>query len=158
MRLKRQLPIGSGKIANGYTLLELLVVLAIIAVISLAVPMLMLGRGSGIEARNAATRLADVLRATRADAQRLGAPAKLTISDDGTSIDSELVRRAVHVPRGIALTIDSQSGSPGSQASTVTFFPDGSANASDIRLSARGQVYNIVVRPLSGRISIEEGK
>jgi prepilin-type N-terminal cleavage/methylation domain-containing protein len=156
--VNRQLPIGNGQNANGYTLIELLVVVAIISIIGLGVPMLMVGGGSGFEARTTAIRLANELRATRGDAIRLGTSAQLAIASGGATYKSSSAQQAIHVPRGVALAIDPKAGSPGSQDSTVTFFPDGSADASYIRLTAQGQAYNIVVRPLSGRVSIEEGK
>jgi general secretion pathway protein H len=142
---------------RGFTLIEVMVVLTILALITaLALPMLS-GAEAAADTRAAAHEIAAGLRMTRNLAMMRG-------RDEAFSIDTESGAFRVgpgapqRVPRGVHLVlitateeqIDANSGG-------IRFFPDGSSTGGGVGLS-KGDIRGaVLVDWLTGRISIGAG-
>jgi general secretion pathway protein H len=131
----------------GFTLLELLVVVAVIALLMTAVPMA-IGSGSGVQLDAQARRIAAVLREAHARALgeageiRLGGEdlAQLVADDTGSSHDRGLELHASGPRREIA------------------FFPDGTSSGGTVRLERGRDVVEVSVDWLTGQVRIAAGQ
>lgn len=134
---------------GGFTLLELLVVLAMIGLLTaLAPPLLSQARG-GLEISTVARQLAQLLRAARTDA----VTAERTVAVD---MQVEGHRRRVAAEPGGAELILPAGLAVSASGDGARFFADGSANPVVLRLSGGGRTRRITVLPLSGRVVIDE--
>lgn len=152
---------GSRRRQAGFTLLEMLVVLGIIAlVVAVALPY-MPRRADAMAVRGAAQAVADGLRQTRGLAVRDGSSALFTLDVEARRwrIDStngeggrggrlpaelklalETDRRLVHSPREAA----------------IRFFPDGSSTGGKVELRKGEAVALLAVDWLTGKVSVDD--
>jgi len=139
---------------GGFTLIELVVVLAILGLLLALLPDALSVAIPGQQLRAAAHQLADDLRDARTKAILSGKPAEVPIklSDGGPSGSS--MRR---LPRDTIVRIDDvpRRTLAGGQA-LVRFFPDGSASGGMISLSASGRTYVISIDWLTGRVTVDD--
>jgi general secretion pathway protein H len=140
----------------GFTLLELIVVLAIVALVVALVPGLMLRSQPGLDVEVAARALADGLRQTRSQAM-------VSNREEVFSLDVEerLFRAGrnqplkqldrtleLHLYTAQAELLDTQSG-------RIRFFPDGSSTGGAIALGLGEQRSRVSVDWLTGHVGIE---
>jgi type II secretion system protein H len=141
------------QVAQGFTLLELIVTLAVLAVTA-AVVTPAIGRGSdALRARAEVAAFAAALRHAREKAITGQRPHRV-------EVDTQAHR--VSIVALAALTDDKEtretrSLSPrlaieGSPSPEVTFDPRGLASAADFKLTSGGIVYHVTVDPLTGRV------
>lgn len=126
----------------GFTLLEILVVLVILAlgfaVVAGAVPR----RSTGLDLSTQTDALAGALRAARAQAMAEDRPVVFAALPDGQGWRLDA---AVHVlPSGLRLSV---AGGP-----ALLFEPDGSASGGVITLAVRGRAAALRVDWLTGRV------
>ncbi len=140
----------SARTDQGFTLLELLVVLAIISAIAAAFP-LALNRFVPARRVDAAARilLADI-RLAQARAVIMDRPVVLEASAHGYHIGADVMREwnpstslALHSADG-AQPIDS-----------LRLFPDGSTNGAQLVISDGQRMRSVRVSPLTGRVLLE---
>jgi general secretion pathway protein H len=140
----------------GFTLLEMIVVLAILALaVGIAAPVLT-RPSDGARLQTAASELKAALRATRAAAIATGSEATLMIDVDRKAFQSPAVPR-----RRIASDIDAKLTFASALRSGVPeggfrFFPDGSSTGGDVTLSLRGRQARICVDWLTGQVRQEQ--
>lgn len=147
----------------GFTLLELLVVLAIAGALMALVPPMVSAVVPGTRAKAAALELASTLR----DARNLAIARSQRVE---VEFDSDNARYAIvggeasELPRGLALVLIDAGGkeSPGrtrlrpSEEPTYTlrFYPDGSSNGVRAQLGEDDSGYVVSVDWLLGRVSV----
>ncbi|BCU05674.1 GspH/FimT family pseudopilin [Allochromatium tepidum] len=141
--------------ARGFTLVELLVVMAIAAVVMTAVPTLFSAAFPGLEMKSAARRTAATLRLARESAIRRG-------EETAVLVDLEHHRltlagyRALSLPERLSLRLEAASSELiDEQRGTIRFFPDGSSTGGRLVLAHGGHGYQIGVTWLTGRIELD---
>ena len=144
---------------TGFTLLELLVVLAIAAMLMALVPPVLSKAAPGVRAKAAARDMADTLRGARAVAVTRGRPIDVRFdAGEGEYVVSGSAARAL--PQGLTLALpgpgDGATAAATSPHYTLRFQPDGSSNGLRAVLGSPGRYYRVEVSWLTGRISLAE--
>jgi general secretion pathway protein H len=141
----------------GFTLLEMLVVLAILALTaSFAGPLLSSG-SDGLRLRTASSELAGALRLTRSAAIARNTETTLMIDVDRRTFNSVVVSQRSFAPEIQAkLTFASRIRS-GSSNGGFQFFPDGSSTGGDVMLMLRGSQAKLCVDWLTGEVRRDSG-
>jgi general secretion pathway protein H len=132
----------------GFTLIEMIVVLAVLGLAAMLVVGRVSGHSQGLEARAQALRIADTLRLARARAIAGDRPVAVALSADrrrmvmaGGSVDETVAPFPLLV------------SAPGGAASIV-FVPDGSATGGRIVVSAPGAAWHVDVAAHTGRVAV----
>ncbi len=141
---------------HGFTLLELIVVLALLA-LALAVVMPSIGRARlGVIARSTAYELAANLRASRAAARTTSIEHALTIDLSQRLYWAEGVVGRRPLPVGVVMdVVVPQSERITSAVSRIRFFPDGSASGARLVLRDGRSSAWIVVDWLTGDVRLK---
>jgi general secretion pathway protein H len=137
----------SSRIASneGYTLVELLVVLAIIGLLAAgAMPMLTTAR-PGLTAKAAARGIAEDLIAARQRAIDKGALQRFVLNPAAGRYGA---RHAV--PHGVVL------GFAGPTRNEIDFYPDGSSNGGIVTVAAGASRHRITTAWPNGRVTVDE--
>ncbi|WP_295588061.1 GspH/FimT family pseudopilin [uncultured Lamprocystis sp.] len=147
---------GTAAGARGFTLIELVVVLAIAALLMTVVPPLISAALPGVELKAAARRTAATLRLARETAIRTGMDTVLVVD-----VEERLLElpgfRTVSLPRRLQVKLDAaQREMLDDQRGAIRFFPDGSSTGGVILL-ARGDAredsgFQVGVNWLTGRV------
>jgi general secretion pathway protein H len=137
---------------EGFTLVEMLVVLAILALTTtFAVPLLS-GGSEGLRLDMASSELAAALRVTRSAAITRNVQMALMIDVDRRKFRSTVVSERPFAPNIEAkLTFASGIRSAPSDGG-FQFFPDGSSTGGDVTLSLRGKQTKLCVDWLTGTV------
>lgn len=137
--------------ARGFTLLELIVTLFVIA-LATAIVMPAIGRGTeGLRVRAEVARFSAFLRAAREQAVTTRADLVVTVDPTTRLVIEETadnqVRTRHSLPDGISIEADPPA------ALTVRFSPEGFSTGGAFRVaSERGVAYRVTVDPLTGRV------
>jgi general secretion pathway protein H len=146
---------------RGFTLLELLIVLAImVLVVSVALPLLS-AAFPGVQLKAAARQTAAGLRMAREEAIRTGHSAAFTLDVADHTFTVQGGFRTVDLPSGLKLKlIAARSEMHGDRSGSIRFFPDGSSTGGRVILSRNDGGYQVGVEWLTGRIRLApwEGK
>ncbi len=129
----------------GYTLVELLVVLAIMGMLlAAAMPMLSTTR-PGLEAKSAARALAQDLVAARQTAVDKGVAEHVTLNPmtGRYTVSPAGVQRVL--PKGISIA-----------GKSIDFYPDGSTSGGIITVSGAHAVHRVSVRWPAGQVAVDE--
>jgi general secretion pathway protein H len=141
--------------AAGFTLIEMLVVLAILALVIALVPPLLSGGQAEAQFTAAAHEIAAGLRETRSLAIRTGRTEAFTLDLAAGTFRGAGADRAHHLPSGIRLSLLTASEDRiADDAGRIRFFADGSSTGGSIRLEAGATQSDVLVDWLSGRISL----
>ncbi len=146
--------------ARGFTLIEMMVVLLIIALgVSLAVPMIE-GGFEAREVRRAARQIASTMHHCRGEAVALGAPQALVIDPLRNGVyTSDWGRWAILTDRAI---IERVEGGQVSSEGTVQifFFPNGSTSGGSVVIASRRDRtrnrLHVLLDPLVGTVRVED--
>jgi len=141
-----------GKATAGFTLLELLVVLALVAVLTASVLSLVRPGSETGRLKLAASDLATDLRLAHSLATEEQRPVALRLDPAGHFWEFG-GRRGRKLPASIAISMIASAD--GNTASEVRFFPDGSSSGAIIQLRQGASVSRMVVDWLTGRVSID---
>lgn len=141
--------------ARGFTLVELLVVMAIAAVVMTAVPTLFSAAFPGLEMKSAARRTAATLRLARESAIRRGEETAVLVDLEHHRLTLEGYR-ALSLPDRLSFQLDAASSELiDEQRGAIRFFPDGSSTGGRLVLSHGGHGYQVGVAWLTGRIELD---
>ena len=143
--------------SSGFTLLELMIVLVLMALIA-AVTIPIFGSGvSTTELRSAAREVAAGLRLARgqAIAQRSEATLELDVAARNFRVPPD--PRVHALPTGIDLKLfTAQRDLVNDQIGAIRFYPDGGSNGGRVTLAAGERKYDVDVDWLTGRVAILE--
>lgn len=140
---------------SGYTLLELLVVLAVAGFIMAGIASYSTQSMPGTKLKSAAQRLADTLRTAQAMAITDGTPVTVAISHSTATYLVEPGGEATTLPPGTSLSFTPNSFLP-IKVPGIRFFPDGSAAGGVIEFTAGGRSFHIAVDWLTSRVTLNE--
>jgi general secretion pathway protein H len=153
----RPSPIGKYEAARGYTLVELLVVLAVMGLLLLAAPALISAMRPGVEAKTAAETLANDLRAARTAAVAENSETWVVLNADAKRYTIEPYGMTHELPKSLAFELRGNRGENVGTRAEFRFFPDGSSTGGSIQITASGgRKHWIIDHWLTGRITVDE--
>jgi general secretion pathway protein H len=142
--------------ASGFTLIELVVVLAIgvaIYAVLLAVPL----GGGRADLKAAARTLASGLREAQTTAMATRRDATLTLDLEAREFLVAGEREPRKLPDDVDLKLyTAQSEVLGERTGAIRFYPDGSSTGGRVTLASGKREYRVDVDWLTGRVSIED--
>lgn len=139
----------------GFTLLELLVVLALMAMIySLAAPMISAGL-PGAELKGAARQLAAGLRKARSQAVTQKKEAVLTLDVEQHHFEVSGDNHSYALPAKLEISLyTAQSELLRDKVGSIRFFPDGSSTGGRISVAIGERKYHVNIDWLTGQVAI----
>ena len=147
----------SPTLQGGFTIIELLVVMVIMALAyTLASPMISSGV-SGAELKASARQIAAGLRKARSDAISRRQESVLTLDLASRQFQLTGDARVYRLPPSVAVKVfTAQSELVGGTAGAIRFFPDGGSTGGRITLSANARNYDVDINWLTGQVVIIE--
>ncbi|HET7400933.1 MAG TPA: GspH/FimT family pseudopilin [Usitatibacter sp.] len=146
---------GSGKRQVGFTLLEIIIVLAIGAMAYAMILGIPFRGASTADLKAAARTLASGLRQAQTMAITTRRDASLTLDMDAREYTLPGETEARHLPKGIDLKLyTAQSEVSSEKRGGIRFYPDGSSTGGRITVSVGERKYLVDVDWLTGRVSI----
>jgi general secretion pathway protein H len=147
--------IRTGRRSSGVTLIELLIVLAIVGALA-AIVLPMLGSGvSSLELKGAAREIASGLKLARSEAMASRQEAFLTIDLEGRRFMVGASAREHALPKALDIKLfTAQNDLVNDKVGAIRFYPDGGSNGGRITLSAGERKYEVDVDWLTGRVAI----
>ena len=136
---------------RGFTLLELLVVLVVMALMIAAVPVVLSGGVSGLALKADARALANALRHARGRAIVLNDEVVFTIDDATRRYAVTPGERAGVLADGTEVSVE-----PKSAAGAIRFFADGGSTGGRVTISRDRRRYELRIDWLTGRVSIDQ--
>jgi general secretion pathway protein H len=145
------MPVTSATGNRGFTLLELLVVLAIMVLLAGAWPFAARRLLPTQQLRNESQQLIAALRGARMTARLRGAPQALDLHQGGTSYQAN--SQSHELPAGVIARL---RGDDASQPNGVRFFSDGSSSGGVIDLKLAKRTVSIEIGRITGRAELVE--
>lgn len=146
-------PCASGR-APGFTLLEVLVVLVIIAMATTLAAMVLSGGLDGMRLRSSSKEIAAQLRYARTQAIATGVPQRFTIDPRGHRWRSAGDRQG-KIPPSLGVDfIGAREVQPRAGEGGILFFPDGASTGGRVQLSVKRAVWRIDVSWLTGEVTL----
>jgi prepilin-type N-terminal cleavage/methylation domain-containing protein len=137
----------------GFTLLELVVALFVLA-LATALAMPAIGRGTeGIRARAEATRFSALLRHTREQAITVRKPHEVVVDPETRRVSVKAGRDEARTALTLAERVKIQANPP--PALTVRFEPYGSSTGGDFLLTSATFRYHVTIDAITGRVRTE---
>ncbi len=142
---------------RGFTLLELLVVLAVIGLVMVAVPMMIAGGRPGPDTRAAAIEIASALRQARGQSIAGFRPVAFLIDVDERSYRIGADGAEKVLPEEMTLALyTARSELAGDSTGGIRFFPDGSATGGRVTVTNGSFKYTVAVDWLTGVVTMEK--
>jgi general secretion pathway protein H len=141
---------------RGFTLLELLVVLAIIGVVLVLVPGFLLRSQPGLDVEVAARAIADALRETRAEAMQRNREQLFALDVEERLFRAGAEQAPVQIDRAIEVTFETARQEQASETmGQIRFFADGSSTGGRIGLRRDDRQAAVAVDWLTGLVSVD---
>jgi general secretion pathway protein H len=138
----------------GFTLTELLVVLAIIGLLIVATPTLIQAGLPGARAAAEARALASNLRAMRAEAIAQGYATRVVFEPFGRAFTDEPGHSTHTLRGGVHVGFDERgAANPGRE---IVFYPDGSSSGGAVFVGNQRFRHRVATDWLTGRVSVDE--
>jgi general secretion pathway protein H len=140
--------------ARGFTLLELVLVLAIIALATLMGAAALAGGMDGLRLRSAAREIAAQLRFTRTQALATGEPQRFVIEPKAHAWQAPKDRHG-ELPAKIAIVFTgAREVQPDAAQGAIVFFPDGASTGGRVRLAQGDAAWQVDVAWLTGGVTV----
>ena len=140
---------------RGFTLVEMLIVMAIMALILAVVPPLFSGSLSSATLKAAARDVAAGLRSARSEAITLNKEVRFRLDLEARSFTIGDDKTALSLPSDVDLVLfTATSETIGDQAGAIHFFADGSSTGGGITLIDEDRKFEVMVDWLTGRVTI----
>lgn len=143
---------------QGYSLLEVIVVIVIIGLSYTLLPKMVFSGVTGAELRSNVRAIATGLRLTRDAAINTRREAVLTLDLESRefTVQNDTKVHKLHDKLDVKL-YTSQADLITDKVGTIRFYPDGSSNGGRVTVSAGGRAFEVDVDWLTGRVSIKDG-
>jgi len=142
----------------GFTLLEVLMVLLLIAAASALTAAVITNGFSGMRLRADAKEIAAQLRYTRAQAIATGAPQRFLIDPAAHTWTAPNERGGTIDPKfGVTFT-GAREVQPVRGIGAIVFFSDGASTGGRVQLSAKEAAWNVDVQWLTGEVKVRRGQ
>ena len=143
---------------RGVSLLEMLLVIALLAAISVVAAAAMSGGFAGMQLRSEAKRITAQLRYTRAQAIATGEPQRFTIDPRAHTWTAPNNRHG-EVPEKLGIAfIGAREVQPRRGEGAIMFFPDGASTGGRVQLHAGRAAWNVDVAWLTGEVRLRRGE
>lgn len=142
--------------SRGYTLIEVLVALAVIGMVLAAVPLMAGGPRPGAEARAAAIEVASALRRTRTAAIAGFRSETFILDIERGTYRAGAAGSETPLPEGLEVALyTARSELEDETTGRIRFFPDGSATGGRVTLVGGSHSYVVAVDWLTGTVEVE---
>lgn len=143
---------------DGFTLIEILVVVTLIAALMLVLVGAMNGGMDGLKLRSNAKTLAAELRHARAQAISTGTIQSFTIVPEKRSWTGAKNRHG-EIPKALTVTFHGVRQVQAREGEgVILFFEDGASTGGQIQLSAKKAAWNVDVTWLTGEVTLNRGE
>lgn len=143
---------------RGFSLIEMLLVVALIAAIGVMTATALTGGMEGVRLRAAAKEVAAQLRFTRAQAIATGEPQRFTI-DPAAHAWTAPKDRSGEIPEQLGIVFTgARETQPARGVGAIVFFSDGASTGGRVQLTARNAAWNVDVKWLTGEVSVGRGE
>jgi general secretion pathway protein H len=140
----------------GYSLVELLIVIAILALLVVALPVTYAQWRPGIEAKAAVQALTETLRGARVAAITSRRDSAVLIDLSARTYAALPVTRPTRFADNVTLSVDDSRCLKDSRVAEIRFYADGGASGCKLTISAGGRSYRITVHWLTGRVAVDD--
>jgi len=145
---------GRRRRVRGVSLLEMLLVVALIAALSVLAAATLSGGVGGMQLRSSVKDIAAQLRYTRTQALTTGAPQRFVIDPQAHTWQAPNGRSG-EVPADLRITfIGARQAQPSRGEGAIVFFADGASTGGRIQLSLKRAGWNIDVAWLTGQVKV----
>ncbi len=142
---------------RGFTLLEIILVMAIIALASVLAAAAMGGGFRGMQLSASAKQIASNLRFTRAQAIATGQPQRFVIDPHAHTWHAPKSHHG-QIPAKLAVAfIGAREVQPRPGEGAIAFFPDGASTGGRVRLSSGKAQWTVDVAWLTGQVRVTHG-
>jgi general secretion pathway protein H len=142
---------------QGFTLIEVLVVLALVATLYALVASIPFGKASAADLKAAARSVAAGLRTAQSTALASRRDALLTIDMESREYITTGEREVHRLPSNIDLKLfTSQTEVTSEHSGNIRFYPDGSSTGGRVTVESGERKYLVDVDWLTGRVAINE--
>jgi len=149
------LPAGSRP--NGFTLLELLIVMAIVGLTIVAVTPFVMQRTPGFEFRSAASMVTEALREARGAAIRNNREETVTFDLNEMTVRAGRSGMTQALSPGIGVTLRTATVElEGRGVGNIRFYPDGTSTGGRVIMSSEERKATISVDWLTGRVALRD--
>ncbi|MET1025155.1 MAG: GspH/FimT family pseudopilin [Pseudoxanthomonas sp.] len=146
---------GRAAQAAGFTLIEVLVVIALIALIGTMTAVAMSGGLQGMRLRATSKDIASQLRFTRAQAIASGQPQRFVINPSG-HLYAAPGKRNGRIPQELRIAFyGARQASAQAGEGAIVFYPDGASTGGSVELSAKQAARKITVAWLTGEVRLD---
>lgn len=143
---------------RGVSLVEMLLVVALLAAISALAAGAMTGGFAGMQLRSEAKRITAQLRYTRTQAIATGQPQRFTIDPQAHTWTAPGDRRG-EIPEKLAIQfIGAREVQPRRGEGAIMFFPDGASTGGRVQLSVAKAAMDIDVTWLTGEVRLRRAE